>query len=85
MLPITLLPIFSKIFERLIFNSSFNYLMQNKVFTGCQPGFIPGDSCVMQLLSITHESYVLIATHQLTCGEFFLIFQKPLIKCGMNV
>ena len=29
--PISLLPIFSKIFERLIFNSLFNYVMQNKV------------------------------------------------------
>ena len=31
--------------------------MQNKLFTECQSGFIPGDSCVAQLLSITHEIY----------------------------
>ena len=31
--------------------------MQNKLFTPCQSGFIPGDSCVSQLLSITHEIY----------------------------
>ena len=31
--------------------------MQNKPFTECQPGFIPGDSCVGQLLPITHELY----------------------------
>ena len=55
--PISLLPIFSKIFEQLIFNSLFNYFMQNKLFTECQSGFIPGDSCVAQLLSITHEIY----------------------------
>ena len=55
--PISLLPIFSKIFERLIFNSLYNYLMQNKLFTECQSGFIPGDSCVAQLLSIAHEIY----------------------------
>ena len=54
---ISLLPIFSKIFEQLIFNSLFNYFMQNKLFTECQSGFIPGDSCVAQLLSITHEIY----------------------------
>ena len=53
--PISLLPIFSKVFERLIFNSLFNYFIQNKLFTECQSGFIPGDSCVAQLLSITHE------------------------------
>ena len=55
--PISLLPIFSKIFERLTFNSLFNYFIQNKLFTECQPGFIPGDSCVAQLLSVTHEIY----------------------------
>ena len=55
--PISLLPIFSKIFERLIFKYLFNYFMQNKLFTECQSGFIPGDSSVAQLLSNTHESY----------------------------
>ena len=55
--PISLLPIFSKIFERLIFISLYNCLMQNKLFTDCQSGFIPSDSCVAQLLSITHEIY----------------------------
>ena len=55
--PISLLSIFSKIFERLIFNSLFNYFIQNKLFTECQSGFIPDDSCVAQLLSVTHEIY----------------------------
>ena len=31
--PISRLPIFSKIFERLIFNSLLNYFIQNKLFT----------------------------------------------------
>ena len=55
--PIILLPIFRKVFERLIFNSLFNYFLQNKLFTECQSCFIPGDLCVGQLLSITHEIY----------------------------
>ena len=55
--PISLLLIFSKILERLISNSMFNYFRQNNVFTEFQSGFIPGDSCVAQLLSITHEIY----------------------------
>ena len=29
--------------------------MQSKHFTECQLGFKPGESCVTQLLSITHE------------------------------
>ena len=35
----------------------FNYFRQNNLFTECQFGFIPGDSCVAQLLSPTHEIY----------------------------
>ena len=31
--------------------------MKNKLFTECQSGFIPGDSCVSRLLFITHEVY----------------------------
>ena len=55
--PISLLPIFSKILEGLIFNSMFNYFRQSNLFTKCQSGFIPGDSCVAQLLTIIHEIY----------------------------
>ena len=31
--------------------------MHINLFTECQSGFIPGDSCVSQLLSITHKIY----------------------------
>ena len=55
--PISLLPISSKIIERLIFNSMFNYFRQNNLFIDCQHDFIPGDTCVAQLLSTTHEIY----------------------------
>ena len=53
--PISLLPIFSKIFERIIYNSLLNYFLSNKLFTPSQSGFLPGDSCIAQLLSIIHE------------------------------
>ena len=53
--PISLLPIFAKVFERLLFNSLFSHFCENKLFTECQSGFLPGDSCVSQLLSIVHE------------------------------
>ena len=55
--PISLFSIFSKILEGLIFNSMFNFFRQNSIFTKCQSGFFPGDSCVAQLLSITYEIY----------------------------
>ena len=47
--------LFCNFFEVLLFKSLFNYFMQNKLFTHYQSGFIPGDSCVAQLLSIIHE------------------------------
>ena len=55
--PISLLPIFSNILESLIFNSTYNSFRQNNLFTKCQSGFIAGDSCVAQILSVTHEIY----------------------------
>ena len=54
--PVSLLPICSKIFEKVIFNSPFKYLDDN-LLNSNQSGFRPGDSCVHQLLSITHEIY----------------------------
>ena len=53
--PISLLPIFGKIFERVIYNSLFNHFLSNKLFTPSQSGFLPGDSSIAQLLSIIHE------------------------------
>ena len=53
--PISLLPIFGKIFERVIYNSFFNYFISNKLFTPSQSGFPPKDSWIVQLLSIIHE------------------------------
>ena len=53
--PISLFFIFSKTFERFIFYFLFNFFVQNQLFIDCQSGFIPGDSCVSQLPSITQE------------------------------
>ena len=53
---IGLLPIFGKLYDRIIFKKIFNNLHQNKFFTKCQSGFLPGDSCIVQLLSIVHET-----------------------------
>ena len=53
--PVSLLPIFGKMFERVIYNSLFNYFQSNRLSTPSQSGFLPGDSCIAQLLSIIHE------------------------------
>ena len=53
--PISLLPIISKIFEKIIFQSLYDYFIKNKLLVSCQSGFIKGDSCVSQLMAITHS------------------------------
>ena len=55
--PVSLLPICGKIFEKLMFNSLFEYLEHNNLLNPHQSGFRPGDSCVHQLLSITFNIY----------------------------
>ena len=55
--PISLLPICSKIFERLIYNEMFTFFTENDLISPNQSGFRPGESCVNQLLAITHEIY----------------------------
>ena len=42
-------------FEKVIYNSLFNYFKSNRLFTPSQSGFLPGNSCIVQLLSIIHE------------------------------
>ena len=55
--PVSLLPICGKVFERLIYNSLFEYFIQSDLISPNQSGFKPGDSCTNQLISITHEIY----------------------------
>ena len=55
--PISLLPVCGKIFEKLIFNEMFKFFIENDLISPNQSGFKPGDSCINQLLSITHDIY----------------------------
>ena len=55
--PISLLPIIGKIFERLLYNQMFEIFFGNDLISQNQSGFKPGDSCINQLLAITHEIY----------------------------
>ena len=55
--PISLLPIFGKILEKIIYNNLFEYFQENKFLSDNQSGFRSGDSCISQLIAITHEIY----------------------------
>ena len=55
--PISLLPICSKIFGRLIYNEMFTFFTENNLISPNHSGFRPGESCVNQLFAITHKIY----------------------------
>ena len=55
--PISLLPVCGKILERLIYNKMFEFFTENELISQNQSGFKPGDSCISQLLCITHDIY----------------------------
>ena len=55
--PILLLPIYSKIPARLIFNEIFVFYTDNDLISPNQSRFNPGDSCINHFLSITHDIY----------------------------
>ena len=43
--------------EKPIFDKMFEFFIENKLIATNQSGFKPGDSCINQLLSITHDIY----------------------------
>ena len=83
--PISLLPICSKIFERIIFNEIFRFFIKNDLISQHQSGFKPGDSCINQLLSITHEIYQSFDEGFDVCSVYFSTYLRPLIKYGTMV
>ena len=55
--PVSLLPIFGKIFERLLYDQMYSFFIENILISLDQSGFHQSDSCINQLISITHEIY----------------------------
>ena len=79
--PISLLPVSSIMFEKIIFESLYSYFIKNNLLVNCQSGFIKGDSCVSQLLSITHTIHKnLDANPSLDTKGIFLDMSKAFGK-----
>ena len=55
---LSLLPVFDKIFEKILFNNLYPYLITNNLISDKQSGFKEGDSTVNQLLYIRHEIFL---------------------------
>ena len=58
-----LLPIFSKTFEKIIFNSLYTFLQNEQLLNSNQSGFRPSDSCINQLLSTPSKFSSLLVPH----------------------
>ena len=70
---------------KIIFNAFFKYLDDNNLLNGNQSGFRPGDSCVQQLLSITHEiCKAFVANPSLEVRGVFLDLSKAFDKVWHN-
>ena len=55
--PISLLPVCGKILGRIIYNKISEFFSENELISHNLSGFKPGDSCINQLLGITHDIY----------------------------
>ena len=53
--PLSLLPVASKIFDKAIWNNLLNYIERKNLLNINQSGFRANNSCINQLISITHE------------------------------
>ncbi len=68
--PISLLPCMSKVMERLVFNSMYEYAVRNNLLTRRNSGFKKNDSTINQLIKITHDIYTGLENHNDVCLVF---------------
>ncbi len=73
--PISVLPVLSKILERHVYLSLYNYLQDNKLLTNSQYGFRQNHSCQTALIDLTEKMYKAINE-----GKFFGAVQLDLSK-----
>ena len=75
--PVSLSPICSKIFEKLIFDSIYEYLNKNNLFNNNQLVSRPNGSCIHQFIAITQNTFsVFDANHSLEVRDDFLNLYK---------
>ena len=77
--PISLLPVCSKIFEKIIFNNLYSYLVTNNLISANQSGFRPGDSTTNQLLYLVHMIHLAL-DEQKEVRSVFLDISKAFDK-----
>ena len=84
--PISLLPVFGKFFEKLLFDAIYEHLCINGLISPHQSGFRPGDSTINQLLLITQNIYgAFDETPSKETRAIFFDLSKALTGSGMRV
>ena len=84
--PISLLSIFEKALEKLVYDSLYSHLASCAFLDPNQSGFRSGDSLITQLLSITHSVYKAFYCNPPSMLDLYiLIFPKRLTGFGMLV
>ena len=79
--PISLLPIFGKILEKVIFDRIYGFLLEENLLNPNQSGFRPSDSCINQLLAIAQEIFEAFDCNpSLEVRAFFLYITKAFDK-----
>ena len=59
----------------------YKYISDSNILSPNLSSVCTGDSCINQLLSVTHDIYTHLM-NDLKQEQYFLIFQRPLIKFG---
>ena len=81
--PISWLPVSSKIFEGLLYDSMFKFFTENSLISQNQSGFKTGNSCTNQLLSVMHQIYKSFGdSHEVR--SVFLVMSKAFDKVWRN-
>ena len=68
--PISILPSFSKIFEKVVFNRITNYINSKSILSNCQYGFRQNHSTYMALTEMYHSISLAIDKSEYSVGVF---------------
>ena len=61
---------FSEKYLNVLYNETYLFFLENDLISSNQSGFKQGDSCIIQLLSITHDIYQSLDQGYQVCGVF---------------
>ena len=73
--PVSFLPVFSKIFEKLIYEAIFKQFLDNNLFPFNQLGFKPDSSCIKQLIPISDDNFKVFDNGLVVSGVFHDIYK----------